>query len=217
MAELSVTDVQKALRALSSKGHDVLTHPGGVVLDGKKYPLSYGHGIDFETANTYNMRSLIPLNEGGTVGTVSTSSSHPHKTAVLMQPGLEYNLKGNVSSYYTLHPADTPATYNENSISQLERGRKLKPSLHVMTQLSPAYDDYSYENVSDENVHKLLKTHNIENAAWDTINRLISHRSSDNSTGLKFPTLSQTILVNHRHGNQHYLYDIGTEQLTRYG
>jgi hypothetical protein len=52
--ELSVTDVQKALRKYAEYGHDVISSPHEVLLEGNPYRMALGHRLDLGAAGVSN-------------------------------------------------------------------------------------------------------------------------------------------------------------------
>lgn len=52
MLDLNVLDVQKALRKYADYGHDVISDPQAVLLEGKPYRMSLGHRLDIGGAPT---------------------------------------------------------------------------------------------------------------------------------------------------------------------
>lgn len=100
MSRWSVTDVQKALRDYADRGHDVLSDPQYLMLNGKRYGLAVSHHLSFH-GTTYKRRPASPEPETALTShlmqserpLVSTVFSRKQKTpmgAQLMIPELTY-------------------------------------------------------------------------------------------------------------------------------
>ena len=78
MSDLRVTDVQAALRHFAGVGHDVLTDPRAVHLDGQRYGMAVGHHLALfpgEKNNTRHLNSYLMQAERPIISTLSSSSS----------------------------------------------------------------------------------------------------------------------------------------------
>jgi hypothetical protein len=78
MSDLRVTDVQAALRHFAGVGHDVLTDPHAVHLDGQRYGLAVGHHLQMfpgEELNTRHLNSYLMQAERPIISQITTSSS----------------------------------------------------------------------------------------------------------------------------------------------
>ena len=78
MSDLRVTDVQAALRHFAGVGHDVLTDPRAVHLDGQRYGMAVGHHLQLlpeDKNNTRHLNSYLMQAERPIISTLSSSSS----------------------------------------------------------------------------------------------------------------------------------------------
>ena len=79
MSNLRVTDVQAALRHFSNTGHDVLTDPRALHLDGEKFKMASGHSLWMPSEDTTHthLQSSLTQSESPLLSYITTSFRKP--------------------------------------------------------------------------------------------------------------------------------------------
>lgn len=112
MSELSVLDVQRALREFAEHGHDVLQHPHQVHLDDKRYGMVVGTGLfisqDSNNQVYKNLHSQLFQAERPLISEIDTTNYNPinYRTFVtpLRRMISKYSTMPDVHSYHVTQP-----------------------------------------------------------------------------------------------------------------
>lgn len=223
MPDLSVTDVQNALREQRDIGHDMISHPGGLVFDGKHYPMAYAHGLEIPSPGDYrNIASLsiIPVSESGNVALLYSSAfngKHTAHSTTLMNPHLSQEHK-DFKHWYTTHPEHedldvwtNPELSTSESISKMAKSRgRLTTSV------------YGTRNVDTEPDTELplsrIHEHNPAEAAWNTVTNNMVFTSGPwvpHPKELDISKLGKFIHVRDTKGRASYLYHPESEKMIK--
>jgi hypothetical protein len=121
MSNLRVTDVQAALRHFSNTGHDVLTDPRALHLDGEKFKMATGHHLWMPSADTAytHLNTSLMQSENPLISYFATSFTKPkdgiqkhHRGTGFSVPNRDTDEDGKTRDSYGLS-YDTSAGYHE--------------------------------------------------------------------------------------------------------
>jgi hypothetical protein len=158
MSNLSVLDVQNALRESAEQGHDLLAHENMVGLHGRMYPATF-KGLDM----------------GGSQGSSwTTSSAIPHENASVQHIHLNKEMNSDVGAHRMMVLNSVPmltiskGKYGPNRIGEFYVGKGTYATshgpgasdLHFVTSegnLSSPFHDVDGNLISD--IHELLRNH----------------------------------------------------------
>lgn len=148
MADLSVTDVQEHLRHYAQGGHDILSHPNMVHVQGTPYGMVVGHNLyitDTKNRNVLNSISSFIMQKERPLITHIMSRFHSDKPTAIqaMQHGMVHNspvyLHSNEDhALYFPDPRDStfqPGVFqnvHEAISAQAHPDFSLKPNKHVI-------------------------------------------------------------------------------------
>lgn len=148
MADLSVTDVQEHLRHYAQGGHDILSHPNMVHVQGTPYGMVVGHNlfiIDTKNRNVLNHLSSFIMQKERPLITNITSQYHSEKPTAIsaMHHGMVHNSpvyrhSNEDHSLYYPDPRDStfqPGVFqnvHEAISAQAHPDFSLKPNEHVI-------------------------------------------------------------------------------------
>lgn len=240
MSNLRVTDVQSALRHYAGTGHDVLTDPHAVHIDGERYGLAVGHELILDNVKdltssglfTSLMQSERPLLSQ--VRTITTQSPYqqekgmssllrevtPHVPAISNKwgEGNDYKEPLGIYSHYT-HLQ--PHTYAERASSTING---------VPPFWERDLDRSQIESLHHKTIHDALKSHTTEEVSHPGFNFTNSDirgplTSADNfnhkdalkrAAGLGSAPFKGLIRIQHAPSQSLYTYNPDTEQLFKH-
>lgn len=235
MSDLSVTQVQAHLRALAGQGHDIISRPGGLTLNGKHYPMVHGHGISVTNDDYAHGTTIVPVSESGNVGLVtslhlglinptyadrayqdirqSTTLMHPHIT--------DYHGDGvsDVRHIYVPHPdEDDYDVWSNPTLSTHEALQKMSRVGGRFTTSKPNPDDI--ESILEKEMPMSnINEHNPAEAAWNTIAANMIYGTSkelpQRPSNLDLASMGRFIHVHDVHKKDSYLYHPETERLVK--
>jgi len=198
----NVTHVQKALQHQARLGHDALTDPRTVHIDGKKYGMALGHTLSI--GDTGNFRNLLSSNvlqdEKPVVSEIRTNSSPTM--------GLHYRR----TDAWIPHPQGGFEMHDEEGSGHdgfLEENSQTTNGLWL-----PSRDN---ANSTVKNIHEHLATHNkIDTTNWGAEGRLKNINENIKVFTHPLPVFSGLIDVIHTGDGfkvNRYTYNPDTEQL----
>jgi len=198
----NVTHVQKALQHQARLGHDALTDPRTVHIDGKKYGMALGHTLSIrDTGGFYNLLSSNVLQDEKPVVSEISTNIHPamgrhfrHTNAWIPNPQGGFDMHDEKSSGHD-------GFFEENS--QTTNG------------LWVPYRERVTSTVKD--IHEHLATHNkIDTTNWGAEGRLKNINENIKVFTHPLPVFSGLIDVIHAGEDfkvNRYTYNPDTEQL----
>lgn len=215
MSDVSVLDVQNALREHAERGHDVLSHPGGVVIKNVKYPMALGHGLELDHPGMpSNIHSIIPLNEGGNAMHVVSSRNHWDKFALnpLLTSGntLEDDKRKSHWTFLNSHQEEHSSLSDYYKFKDMDVNEYYKHAQKMPAQLNTITEKGVVELPLSE-----LKRHNPTEATWNSLVNHVLWNREDMPHGLDMRNLSKVVLVGHHPSQTSHLYIPDTEQLVK--
>lgn len=159
MSNLRVTDVQDALRHFAGVGHDVLTDPRAVHLDGQRYGLAVGHhlqmypGTSIKHLDSYLMQAERPIISNLTSSSWDTSDGferHTRETGVYKPHRYMDDLSEIIGHHDNFRDADLPDGENDIGYHQDET--------EVPKGVKPMWTHDSF-SIPGRTIHDALKTH----------------------------------------------------------
>jgi hypothetical protein len=224
MSDVSVIDVQNALRGHAERGHDVLSHPGGVVIKNVKYPMAFGHALELDHPGMPSrIHSIIPLNESGNALHVISSRNHWDKLALhptihtpfsgAVRPGRGVDDDKQSSHWAYMHPSGAD---DYKSLSDYYRVSGMNTNeFYKHAQSFPArLDTLTEEGIVDLPLSE-MKRHNPAEATWDSLVKHTLWSRPDMPHGLDSRNLGKIVLVGHHPSQTSHLYIPDTEQLIK--
>jgi len=218
---LDITRVQKALRHASNMGHDVLTDPKTVHIDGTKYGMALGHTLSLKDYHgggggwgTEHLESNVLQSESPLVSSITTGRNIKtgyHSRGVDAMIPLELG--------YERH--DEEGTGHDRFFEiNYQNGKGIINANGVWAP----HPDMTNKTVKD--IHEHLATHNkIDTSKWHAEGRLKNLGESMKILTAPLPPFSNLINVEHytnvghpteEHGFQRYTYNPETEQLLKH-
>lgn len=222
MSDLSVTRVQDALRELAQGGHDIISRPGGLTLQGKHYPMAYGHGLELpEKQHVHRGYSILPLSESGNVAFIFSSNGD--------------DTKGNVSKLYSA-TVMRPTTFSPNSVKHwyehmfsfhdyvdwygedtgYGRGHDIHETLGKMKNIKGEYVIVNHPNTVID--FSRIKEHDPAEASWNTITnnmRFGNTKWVSHPKELDLKNLGSVVHVYDAKSDTSHLYHPESEKLIR--
>ena len=161
MSDLRVTDVQAALRHFAGVGHDVLTDPRAVHLDGQRYGMAVGHHLQMYPGDKTNFRHLLSYlmqAERPIISNLRTSSRdtsggfsmHVRETGVYKPHRYMDDLSELIGHHDNFRDADLPDGEGDIGWHQEET--------EVPKGVQPMWTPDSYA-IPGRTIHDALKTH----------------------------------------------------------
>ena len=241
MSNLRVTDVQAALRHFSGTGHDVLTDPRALHLDGQRYDLAVGHELILDSVRdltssglyTYLMQAERPLLSQ--VSTITTQTPHqrengmsslireatPHVPAISTKWGGSNDYKSPLGVYSHYTPLRTH-TFAERAKDTIDG---------VPPFWDRDLDRSQIESLHHKTIHDSLKSHTTEEVSHPGFNFTNSdirgpltradkfnHKEAlKNAAKFGSEPFKGLIRVQHAPSDSLYTYNPDTEQLLKHG
>lgn len=239
MSDLRVTDVQAALRHYSGTGHDVLTDPHALHLDGERYGMAVGHELILDNVRDLTSSGLFTtlmqaerpvLSEVRTITTQTPQQRENGMSSLLREvkpqvpamsnkwgEGNDYKSPLGIYSHYT--PLN-PYTYAERASS-------------TINGIPPFWDrdlDRSQiESLHHKTIHDALKSHTTEEISHPGFNFAtkpsgpLTREDGFNHTdalsraaGLGSAPFKGLIRIQHAPSQSLYTYNPNTEQLLKH-
>lgn len=171
MSDLSVTRVQDALRELAQGGHDIISRPGGLTLQGKHYPMAYAHGLELpEKQNVHRGYSILPLSESGNVALIysgnDTKSNVPKTHSVNVMHPATYNPSGKHWYETTFSVHDDVDWYGEDT-GYGSSHHDIHEALDKMRSIKGEYAIVNHPNTVLD--FSRVNEHGPAEASWNTI------------------------------------------------
>lgn len=170
MSDLSVTDVQEHLRHLAAGGHDIISRPGGLTLQGRNYPMAYAHGLELHT-NFHRGYSIFPLNESGNVAFVYSSNENnkaiSRTNSVNVMHPATYSSKGGKHWYETTFSVHDDVDWYGEDTGYGSSHHDIHEALDKMKNIKGQYWIVNHPNSVQD--YARLKEHDPAEAAWNTV------------------------------------------------
>lgn len=203
----NVTHVQKALQQHARSGHDVLTDPRTVHIDGKKYGMAMGHQLIMHDSiytdqdrPVDNLFSHVLQNEKPVISEILTSRTRT-----------EGRLSRNTIAWIP-HPQGGFRVHDEEGSGHDGFFEINNKSTNGLWLPHP-----QHANSAVKDIHEHLETHNkIDTSNWQAEGRLKSVNEDMNVFSHPLPVFSGLIDVFHRGEDKKlnkYTYNPETEQL----
>jgi hypothetical protein len=239
MSDLRVTDVQAALRHYSGTGHDVITDPYALHLDGERYGMAVGHELILDNVKdltssglfTTLMQAERPVLSG--VRTITTQTPQqrekgmssllrevkPHVPAMSSKWGKSNDYESPLGTY-SHYTQLNPHTYAERANDSIDG---------IPPFWDRDFDRSQIDSLQHRDIHEALKSHTTEQISHQGFNfaakpsRLLtpedefSHKDAlSHAAGLGSAPFKGLIRIQHAPSQSLYTYNPNTEQLFKH-